>query len=58
MVVKDIVSSNEGGKIAKTKPMAKVKVTIGSINMVDVNVTTWSKASEEQMFKDWKQIYN
>jgi hypothetical protein len=40
LVAKDIISYSERGKIAETKPVAKVKVTNASINMVDVNVTT------------------
>jgi len=36
----------------KSKPVVEVKMVTASINMVDVNVTTRSKTSEEQMFKD------
>jgi len=31
---------DKGGKIAKNKPIVKVKVTNASVNMVDVHVTT------------------
>jgi hypothetical protein len=43
---------DKGGKTIKRKPTIKVKVVITLVNMVDVNVTTQSKTSEEQVFKD------
>jgi hypothetical protein len=43
---------DKGGKPAKSKLETEVKVVNASINMVDVNVTTQSKTSEEQVFKD------
>jgi hypothetical protein len=43
---------DKGGKPAKSKPKTEVKVVNASANMVDVNVTTQSKTSEEQVFKD------
>jgi hypothetical protein len=43
---------DKGGKPAKSKPKAEVKVVNASVNMVDVNVTTQSKTSAEQVFKD------
>jgi hypothetical protein len=38
----------------KSKPAIEVKVIIAWVNIVDVNVTTQSKGSEKQVFKDWK----
>jgi hypothetical protein len=35
-----------------------VKAFNASINMANVHVTTQNKASEEQMFKDWKLTNN
>jgi len=46
------------GKIAKTKLVVKVKFIGALVNMVDVHVTTWNKATKKQVFKDWKQIKN
>jgi hypothetical protein len=43
---------DKGGQSIEFKLVAKVKTIIASVNMVDVNVTTQSKTSEEQMFKD------
>jgi hypothetical protein len=37
---------DKGGQTIKSKPVAEVKVVIILINMVDVNVTAWSKPSE------------
>jgi hypothetical protein len=39
-------------KPAKSKPETEVKALNASVNMVDVNVTTQNKTSEEQLFKD------
>jgi hypothetical protein len=30
----------------------EIQTIITNVNVVDVNVTTWSKATEEQVFKD------
>ncbi len=53
---------DKGGKIAENKPIVKVKVTNVSVNMVDVHVTTWNKATKEWVFKNWepreKKNYN
>ncbi len=43
---------DKGGKITETKPIVKVKIASALVNMVDVHVTTQSKASEEYVFKD------
>jgi hypothetical protein len=43
---------DKGSKPAKSKPETEVKSVNASVNMVNVNVTTQSKASEEQLFKD------
>ncbi len=43
---------DKGGQSTKSKPTAEVKMVIALINMVDVNVTTWSKTGKEQVFKD------
>jgi hypothetical protein len=43
---------DKGGQSTKSQPIAKVKTITNSVNMADVNVTTCSKTSEEQMFKD------
>jgi len=45
-------------KIAKNKLVVKVKVTSALVNMVDVHVTTRSRAKKKQMFKDWELINN
>ncbi len=37
------------GKIAKTKLVVKVKVTNALVNIVDVHVTTWSKATKKSV---------
>jgi hypothetical protein len=38
---------DKGGKTTKSKPTTEVKVVIASFNIVNVNVTTQSKTSEE-----------
>jgi hypothetical protein len=45
---------DKGGQTLESKPIIEVKAIATSINMVDVNVTTRSKTSEEQVFKDQK----
>jgi hypothetical protein len=40
--------------IAKVQLVAKTQTITTNVNMVDVNVTTRSKVTEEQMFKDRK----
>jgi len=32
----------------------EIQTIITNVNVVDVNVTTWSKATKEQVFKDRK----
>jgi hypothetical protein len=39
--------------VAKVQPIAKIKIVIIDVNVVDVNVTT-SKSIEEHVFKDKK----
>ncbi len=43
---------DKGAKIIETKPIIKVKIASALVNMVDVHVTTQSKANEEHVFKD------
>jgi hypothetical protein len=43
---------DKGGQSTKSKPIAEVKTVTASVNMVDVNVTTQNKTSEEKMFKN------
>jgi precorrin isomerase len=38
--------------VAKIQLIAKTQTIIADVNVVDVNVTTRSKATEEQVFKD------
>ncbi len=40
--------------IAKVQPIAKTQIITVDVNVVDVNVTTRSKATKEQVFKDIK----
>jgi hypothetical protein len=40
--------------IIKAQPIAKTQIIIIIVNVVDVNVTIRSKATEEQVFKDRK----
>ncbi len=50
----------EDGKfvaIVKVQHVVKTQTIIINVNVVDVNVTTKSKAIEEQMFKD-KELRN
>jgi hypothetical protein len=49
---------DKGGQTIKSKPVDEIKVIISLVNMVDVNVTTHSKASEEQVFKNLKPKNN
>jgi len=37
---------DKGGQTTKSKLVAKVKIIIALVNMVDVNVTTWIKINE------------
>ncbi len=39
-------------RIIKVQPIAKTQTVIADVNVVDVNVTTRSKVTEKQMFKD------
>jgi hypothetical protein len=47
-----IFSRIKEAKSTKFKPTVEETMVTASINMVEVNVTTRSKTSEEQMFKD------
>jgi hypothetical protein len=38
--------------IAKVQPVVKTQTIIVDVNVVDVNVTTRSKVTEEHVFKD------
>jgi len=38
--------------IAKVQPIVETQTIITNVNVVDVNVTTRSKANEEHLFKD------
>jgi hypothetical protein len=38
--------------VIKFQPIVKTQVVIADVNVVDVNVTTISKATEEHVFKD------
>ncbi len=38
--------------IAKVQPIAETQTVTAYVNMVDVNVTTRSKITEKQVFKD------
>jgi len=38
--------------IVKVQPVVETQITTTNVNVVDVNVTTRSKAIEKQMFKD------
>jgi len=38
--------------IAKVQPIVKIQTITTDVNVVDVNVTTRSKAIEEHVFKD------
>jgi hypothetical protein len=40
--------------IAKVQPIVKTQTTTTNVNVVDGNVTTRSKATEEHVFKDRK----
>ncbi len=37
---------DKGGQTIESKLIVEIKVVITLVNMVDVNVTTWSKTSE------------
>jgi hypothetical protein len=39
------------GSTAESKPITKAKMIMVLVNMVDVNVTTWSKTSEDRCSK-------
>jgi hypothetical protein len=43
---------DKGGQTIESKLVDEVKAIIALVNMVDVNVTIQSKASEEQVFKN------
>jgi hypothetical protein len=46
------VFKDKGGKFVESKLITEVKVTIASVNMVDVHfATTQNKAIEEHVFK-------
>ncbi len=38
---------DKGGQTIKSKPTVEVKLITTSINMVDLNVVTWNKTSED-----------
>jgi hypothetical protein len=38
--------------ITEVQPITKTQTVIANVNVVDVNVTTRSKVTKEQMFKD------
>jgi hypothetical protein len=40
--------------VAEVQLLIKIKTIIGNVNVVDVNVTTRSKATKKQMLKDRK----
>jgi hypothetical protein len=40
--------------VAKVQPIATTQIVITNVNVVDVNVTTRSKVTEEQVFNDRK----
>jgi hypothetical protein len=40
------------GTITKVQPVVEIQIIIVDVNVVDVNVSTRSKVTEEQMFKD------
>jgi hypothetical protein len=40
--------------IAEVQPIVKTQTDIANVNVVDVNVTTRSKVTEEHVFKDRK----
>ncbi len=46
---------DKGGSTIESKPITKVKMIIALVNMVDVNVTTWSKTSEDKCSKTESQ---
>jgi hypothetical protein len=48
----------ERGLTTESKPTVEIKTVITLVNMVDVNVTTQSKTSEEHVFKDQKPRKN
>ncbi len=43
---------DKGSQTIESKLAVEVKVVTTSFNMVDVNVTTKNKTSEDQVFKD------
>ncbi len=47
-----------GGKPIEPKLIIETKVITTFVNMVDVNVTTWSKTNEEHVFKGYKPRKN
>jgi hypothetical protein len=49
---------DKSGKTIGSKPLVEVKVVNVSINMVDVHVTTQSKATKEHVFKYQKPRKN
>ncbi len=40
--------------VAKVQPIVEIQIVTTYVNAVDVNVTTRSKATKEQVFKDKK----
>ncbi len=41
--------------VTKVQPIVKIQIVTTNVNVVDVNVTTKSKATKKHVFKDRKQ---
>ncbi len=41
-------------RVAQVQPIIETQIIIADVNVVDVNVTTRSKVTEKQVFKDRK----